>query len=113
MVARFVERAKLVDPRGQVVLDDKQRDGTLLEDGDIVVIPERTSLVMVHGEVLFPNAISWQGTKKVEDYIQSAGGYTQSADNSKVVVIAQNGATTLVGDGATINAGGDHGAAAH
>jgi hypothetical protein len=24
------------------------------------MIPEKTSLVMVHGEVLFPNAVTWQ-----------------------------------------------------
>ena len=95
LLMKFVERAKLVEPKGQVVLDSSQRDTTLLEDGDVIVIPERTSLVMVHGEVLFPNAVSWGDGKSAEDYIDSAGGYTQSADTSKVVVISQNGATRL------------------
>lgn len=95
LIIKFVERARQVQPKGQVVLDDKVRDETLLEDGDTIIIPERTSLVMVHGEVLFPNAISWREGANAEDYIAAAGGYTQGADTSKVVVIAQNGAARL------------------
>lgn len=95
LIMKFVERARQVQPKGQVVLDDKTREMTLLEDGDVVVIPERSSLVMVHGEVLFPNAIAWVSGATAENYINSAGGMTQSADTSKIVVIAQNGATRL------------------
>lgn len=95
LIIKFVERARQVQPKGQVVLDDKVRDETLLEDGDTIIIPERTSLVMVHGEVLFPNAVSWREDATAEDYIAAAGGYTQGADTSKVVVIAQNGAARL------------------
>lgn len=95
LIIKFVERARQVQPKGQVVLDDRARDNTLLEDGDIIVIPERTSLVMVHGEVLFPNAVSWRQGVNADDYIAAAGGYTQGADTSKVVVIAQNGAARL------------------
>jgi hypothetical protein len=46
----------------------------LLEDGDVIMIPEKTSLVMVHGEVLFPNAVSWQDGMDVDDYIKNAVG---------------------------------------
>lgn len=105
LIVRFVERAKQVEPKGQVVLNDAQRDGTLLEDGDTVYIPERTSLVMVHGEVLFPNAVSWQRRISTEDYISQAGGFTQSANTSKVVLIHQNGATVLTDGAADVEAG--------
>lgn len=104
LIMRFVERAKHVEPKGQVVLNESQRAGTLLEDGDTVVIPERTSLVMVHGEVLFPNAVSWQKGKSVERYIEQAGGFTQGADTSKAILIKQNGATMLAGD-SSVSAG--------
>jgi len=95
LVMKFVERARSVQHKGQVVLDGNTRDGTLLEDGDVIVIPERRSLVMVHGEVLFPNATSWVNGATADDYIQSVGGLTQGADTSKVVIIAQNGATRV------------------
>lgn len=92
LILKFVERARQIEPKGQVVLDTATREETLLEDGDVIVIPERTSLVMVHGEVLLPTAIGWKEGRSVEEYIAAAGGYTQSADTSKVIVLAQNGA---------------------
>lgn len=109
LILKFVERARQVQPKGQVILDAQARDDTLLEDGDIIVIPERTSLVMVHGEVLFPTAISWREGANVQDYIAAAGGYTQGADTSKVVVIAQNGAARLAeGESGFFRKGGTH-----
>lgn len=95
LVLKFVERARQIEPKGQVILQALGRDETLLEDGDVIVIPERTSLVMVHGEVLFPTAITWRDGFGIHDYLAAAGGYTHSADTSKVVVIAQNGAARL------------------
>lgn len=106
LIMRFVERAKQVQPKGQVVLSEAQRGGTLLEDGDVVVVPERTSLVMVHGEVLFPNAASWQESTSVDNYIEQAGGFSQSADTSKILLIKQNGSTTLA-EGTTAVSAGD------
>lgn len=105
LILQFVDRARKIEPRGQVVLSAAQRGATLLEDGDVVVVPERTSLVMVHGEVLFPNAVSWEKRLGVQDYIRQAGGYTQSADTSKVVLIRQNGATSLVDKVADVQPG--------
>jgi len=89
-IMRFVERAKSIEPKGQIILNEAQREATLLQDGDLIVIPERTSLVMVHGEVLFPNAVSWQSGLAPDGYIRKAGGYTQGADTSRVLVIHQN-----------------------
>lgn len=96
LLLKFVERARQIQPKGQVVLDEAARDETFLEDGDVIVIPERTSLVMVHGEVLFPSAISWREGMTAEDAIAASGGYTQGSDTSKVVIVAQNGAARLV-----------------
>ena len=53
-------KARTVVPKGEVILNESNIDSVLLEDGDVINIPEKTSLVMVHGEVLFPNAVSWQ-----------------------------------------------------
>jgi protein involved in polysaccharide export with SLBB domain len=92
MVLKFVERARSVELKGQILLAGKQNSKeTLLEDGDTLYLPEKSSLVMVHGEVLFPNAIVHDTHSEVEDYIKQAGGYTQNADNSRLVVLHQDG----------------------
>lgn len=96
LITKFVERARLVEPKGQVVLAPDNLGDILLEDGDILVIPEKSSLVMVHGEVLFPNALSWVEGASWQKYIEAAGSYTQGADTSKVLIIARNGSARLV-----------------
>ncbi|EOW6518334.1 polysaccharide biosynthesis/export family protein [Cronobacter dublinensis] len=91
LVSRFVAKARTVVPQGEVVLSENNLDSVLLEDGDVITIPEKTSLVMVHGEVLFPNAVTWEKGLDPEDYIAKCGGMTQKASGAKVIVIRQNG----------------------
>jgi hypothetical protein len=56
-------------------------------------------------EILFPNVVSWQKGLAPEAYIQKAGGFTKGADTSRVLVIRQNGATTLAESGMKVVAG--------
>ncbi|QIO04561.1 polysialic acid transporter [Acinetobacter shaoyimingii] len=96
LVKQFIAKARQVEPKGQVVLDPQNFDEVILEQGDILKIPERTSVIMVHGEVTFPNGVAWQKGMKAEDYIGEVGGFTQKSNRSKLVVIHQNGAAELV-----------------
>lgn len=98
LVAKFVQKAKNIPLKGQVILNEKNIDDVLLEDGDIINIPEKTSLVMIHGEVLMPNAISWQNGMDAEDYIEKAGGFTQGADKAKIIVMRRNGESINIDD---------------
>ena len=105
LVLQFVDRAKNIQLRGQVVLADSRWAGdTLLEDGDLIRIPEKSSIVLVHGEVLFPNAIVYDPNASAGDYVAQAGGYTQKADNSRLVVLRQDG-SFAEGSGASIRTG--------
>ena len=91
MIQKFVEVAKTVEPKGQIILGSTKIAGdTLLEDGDIIRIPEHSSIVMVHGEVLFPSAISFRDGADANEYIRLSGGVTQKADK-KVLILHQNG----------------------
>jgi protein involved in polysaccharide export with SLBB domain len=91
-ILQWVERARKIEPRGQVlVAQATQRDELLLENGDIIKIPSRDGLVVVSGEVLFPNAIAYDAKLTLDDYINRAGGYTQNADNSRIVVAHRDG----------------------
>src|SRR5690606_26552144 len=81
-ILQFIERARAVPPRGQVVLANRDSAmDALLDAGDRIVIPERSSLVLVHGEVTQPNAIAYDRRSRVSDYIELAGGTTQSSRN--------------------------------
>ena len=105
LVSRFVNKARQVVPKGEVVLSEDNLNQVILEDGDVINIPEKTSLVMIHGEVLFPNAVSWQKGLSPEDYIEKVGGFTQKAGNSKVILIKQNGEALNAEDVKTLQPG--------
>ncbi|MDR1856678.1 MAG: SLBB domain-containing protein [Desulfovibrio sp.] len=97
MVTKFVERAKNVEPEGIVVLG-KGETHIVLEDGDVIVIPAKSDVVMVGGEVMSPQALLWNKGRDLDDYVKGAGGYTPRADRNGVLVVHQNGAVSRGGD---------------
>ena len=105
LISKFVQVARKTPLKGQVVLSNDNIDQVLLEEGDIINIPERSSLVMIHGEVLMPNAVSWQKGMDADDYIEKVGGFTQGADKAKIIVMKQNGESLNADDIDDIEAG--------
>ncbi|MGV6816494.1 MAG: polysaccharide biosynthesis/export family protein [Thiotrichales bacterium] len=91
-VLKWIEEAREIEPRGQVILGsfDSYQDITL-EDGDTIRVPAKNKLVLVHGEVLFPNAVVFDRGRKLSHYINQAGGLTQSANKSRVILLHPDG----------------------
>jgi hypothetical protein len=99
MMMSFIDRARQVVPLGQVVLNGTdQAEKMALEDGDTFNIPERSSLVLVSGEVLFPNAMLYNPNAAIDDYVVQAGGYTQKADTSRQLVMRVDGGVAPQGE---------------
>ena len=91
-ILQFIERARQVQPKGQLLLSGLSNSGeTLLEDGDLIRVPEVSNLVQVSGEVLFPNALVFDARADLDTYVRRAGGYTQGADQARVMVVHQDG----------------------
>lgn len=106
LALQFIERARNIQPIGQVVLGPRQdAPNVLLADEDVIRIPEATNLVMVHGEVVFPNAVVFSHGASVDDYIDQAGGYTQNGSNSRVLVLHQDGTYSTDDDDTKISPG--------
>lgn len=92
LILQWIERARKIEPNGQVMIATSAgRDELVLENGDVLRIPSRDGLVLVSGEVLFPNTIAHDAALTLEDYIARAGGYTQNAKNSRVVIAHRDG----------------------
>jgi len=92
LILQWVERAKDIEPMGQVMIAQvNQRDDLLLENGDIVRVPVKDGLVLVGGEVMFPNTVPFESELSAQDYIERAGGFTQNADASKVIIAHRDG----------------------
>jgi protein involved in polysaccharide export with SLBB domain len=108
LMLQWVERARNLEPLGQVVIAQNQnRNELLLENGDIIRIPVKNGLVLVHGEVLFPNAVAHDGRFSVDDYIKRAGGYTQNADTSRIIIAHRDGSFDESSASYEIRAGDD------
>jgi hypothetical protein len=97
-IVEFIDRARRVQPRGQVTLAQASGAGdTLLEDGDVIRVPETSNMVMVAGEVLFPSALVFDREADLDAYVTKAGGYTQGADRARVVLVRQDGSIADAG----------------
>jgi len=107
MILQWIDRARQAQPVGQVyIAGAAQRDQLLLENGDVLRIPAQAGLVLVSGEVLFPNAVAYDGDLSLHDYIRRAGGYTQNADVSRVVVARTDGSFEEAGRRSWLLGGG-------
>jgi protein involved in polysaccharide export with SLBB domain len=92
LILKWIDRAKNIEPSGQVVIAQSDtRASLLLENRDIVRIPTKDGLVLVSGEVLFPNAIIFDENLSLNDYVTRAGGYTQSANTARIVISRRDG----------------------
>jgi protein involved in polysaccharide export with SLBB domain len=98
LTQKFVERARLIQPLGRVVTArDNQQRNVVLEADDVIVIPARTNVVRVGGEVMMTQALMFRPRATAEDYITDSGGYTDRSDRGRVIVIRAN-AEVAVGD---------------
>ena len=92
LMLQWVERAKTIEPSGQVLLAGGDHlDDLLLENGDRINIPAIDNLILVSGEVMFPNTVAMAADKGIDDYIDTAGGYSQNADHSRIIIAHRDG----------------------
>ncbi len=92
LILNFIERAKKIEPKGRVYLNDKSDfKKIVLEDQDTIYIPKKSNIVTIQGEVKLPGAQTYVKDLKFEDYLKSVGGYNFRADKSNILIIRQNG----------------------
>jgi protein involved in polysaccharide export with SLBB domain len=97
LVAQFVERARLVEPLGKVIVSENGKVANIrLEQGDEIVIPAQTDLIQVSGEVLMPQAIVYNSNATIRDYVAWAGGFSERANDERIAVVRANGLTVFL-----------------
>jgi hypothetical protein len=100
LILQFVDRAKAIVPKGQVILPkDLDPSRIALEDGDVIRIPRDSQLVQVHGEVFMPNAFVWRRGFDVDDYIKQAGGLIQKSAGDRILLMRTSGEIASSGTG--------------
>jgi protein involved in polysaccharide export with SLBB domain len=106
MVAKFAERARLIEPLGRVVTaQNGVQQNIRMEHDDIIVIPTKTEIVRVAGEVLLIHAITYHKGWTVEDYIKRAGGFSNRADPNKIIIHHPNASVTVTDQNGLVGPG--------
>lgn len=94
LVRGFIDRVKEIEPEGRVALSGSHESARqlVMEDGDVIVLPEKTDLIFISGEVFAPQAIVYKPGADASYYLEAAGGLSDRGDKNKIVVRAHNGA---------------------
>ncbi|MBS1157328.1 MAG: sugar transporter [Proteobacteria bacterium] len=95
----MADKLKALRATGRIVLGLKPEDATIqalptleLEDGDRLFVPHTPGTVDVLGSIYSRNnAFMFERGKRVEDYLQQAGGPTNDAEEGSIHVIRADG----------------------
>ena len=92
LIQDFIKRAKNTQPDGIVVVSSYGKiKNLILEDGDEIIIPQKTNVIQIGGEVMMPKAVVFDESYSLSDYINETGGFSQRADEENILVILPNG----------------------
>ena len=96
--ARKFNGAQL-DPNGYVAINlplalqkPQGKDDIILLDGDIISVPKTPTTVQVLGAVYSKRGVLFEKGRRLEYYIDQAGGYTVDAAREKIEIFRVNGA---------------------
>lgn len=98
-VLQWIERARNVKPKGQVLLTEGyDPSNIILKQSDRIVIPSKRSLVIIHGDVLFPSAVAFNPDMNALDYIEQSGGVNGDIDDMRILLKKPNGSFVDIAD---------------
>ena len=97
LVSSYISRARRTRPEGRLVVMDRggRCADVRLEDGDVIVIPERVQTVLVSGEVTAPQAVLWRPNMSAQDFIRAAGGLAERGGDNQLMIRRASGELIL------------------
>lgn len=96
---KLTQELKETDITGRVIanfLDEDQDSPILVKDGDLILIPEKTSQVYVYGEIASEGAALYENNKDLFFYINKKGGLKTTADKKSIYILYPNGESKLL-----------------
>ena len=91
LIERFISKARQVQPDGMVVVLPNAWEDVILQQDDVIEVPEKTSVVTVNGEVRFQNALTFNPNMTVGQYVAKSGGFNTNANQKEIIIIHPNG----------------------
>lgn len=91
-IINFADKIKDIEATGQIVIPSKEYwNDIVLKDGDNLVIPDNSKIISIAGEVSYPNTFAFNSDFSLSKYISLAGGATELANTSKIIIKHENG----------------------
>lgn len=78
------------------ILASKPELDPLLEAGDVLYIPQRPSTIAVLGQVMQQGSFPYRAGLTLKDYIEQAGGYAATSDESLTFIVLPDGSARRV-----------------
>jgi polysaccharide export outer membrane protein len=78
------------------ILASKPELDPLLEAGDVLYIPQRPATIAVLGQVMQPGSFPYRSGMTLEDYIEQAGGYAATSDESLTFIVLPDGSARRI-----------------
>jgi protein involved in polysaccharide export with SLBB domain len=98
LINQFVARAQTVQPDGNISVHTKgQFNDIVLRDNDTVVLPNRTDVIIVTGEIVSPGALAWARNASIVDYVNRAGGFAPNSNRKRIVIRHRDGSAEVAG----------------
>ncbi len=101
---QLITQLSTIEAPGRVVIEADPRVlsirpdlDTVLESGDVVVMPKRPNFVLALGDVSNPGALQFIPGKSVGNYIRESGGAQSTADRKRIFVVLPNGTSQPYG----------------
>lgn len=96
LLEKFMASTEAIQPEGRVIVVGRENILDIaLEPFDEIIIPTRSDLITINGEIALPQAIAWNKQDDLMDYIQRSGGFTDNANTDNIMVIRANGETEM------------------
>jgi protein involved in polysaccharide export with SLBB domain len=95
-IQQYINFANQIQPEGDVALPpDTDLKHVFLEPDDTIVIPFKSQVVTIGGEINEPQAMIYQPGASAISYVRRAGGFDEIADRGRILVIHPDGTTQV------------------
>lgn len=98
-IQTYISYANQIQPVGDVAFPaGTDLNSVNLEPNDIIVIPFKSQVVTIGGDVNVPQSVIYEPGLKARDYIKRAGGFDPIGDRGKILVIHPDGSLVINGE---------------
>jgi len=94
----LAQELKQSESNGRVVidlLDEGSLNLNQVKNGDELIIPEKSNVVYIYGEVSSEGAVMFDQNQNLDFFVNKSGGFKQSADLSSIYILHPNGESEL------------------